>query len=88
MPLQRTSQDINSQGFGLVVLNHSSLSTRRVLDDVTKWKYFPRYWPFVGNPPNTDGFPSQGPVAPEQTLEQTIAVPVILDAIALIMTSL
>ena len=32
-------------------------------DDVTKWKHFPRYWPFMrGDPPVTGGFPSQRPV--------------------------
>ena len=32
-------------------------------DDVTKWKHFPRYWPFVGgNSPVTGEFPAQRPV--------------------------
>ena len=32
-------------------------------DDVMKWKYFPRYWPFVrGIHRSTGGFPSQRPV--------------------------
>ena len=29
-------------------------------DDVIKWKYIPRYWPFVSG---TDGVPSQRPVS-------------------------
>ena len=49
------------------------------------------------NPPVTSGFPSQRPVTqsfdvflsvPQQTVEQTMEMPVIWDAIALIMTSL
>ena len=28
-------------------------------DDVMTWKCFPQYWPFVREPPLTDGFPSQ-----------------------------
>ena len=49
-----------------------------------------------GNPPVTGGFPSQRPVtelwcfswsAPEQTVEQTVKMPVIWDAIMLIMTA-
>ena len=51
----------------------------------------------MGNPPFTDGFPSQRPVTKmifdilfcyEQTAEQTIEMPVIWNAIALIMMSL
>ena len=50
-----------------------------------------------GNPPVTGGFPSRRPVrwnfddflsAPEQTAEQTIKIPVIRAAMALIVTSL
>ena len=34
-----------------------------VHDDVIKWKYFPRYWPFcAGNSPVTGEFPAQWPV--------------------------
>ena len=61
-------------------------------------KHFPRYWPFVRNPPVTDGFPSQRPVmrsfdiflwsVPEHTVEKTIETPVIWDDIAIIMASL
>ena len=37
--------------------------SRKVHEDVIKWKHFPRYWPFVrGNPPVIGGFPSQRPV--------------------------
>ena len=34
------------------------------LDDVIKWRHFPRYWPFVRgiHPPVTGGFSSQRPV--------------------------
>ena len=51
-----------------------------------------------GNPPVTEGFPSQKPVTlsfdatlwsvPEETVEQTMETPVIWDAIALIIISL
>ena len=66
-------------------------------DDVIKWKHFPRYWPFERgihrSPVNS---PHKGPVTrelwyfrwTEQTLEQIIEMPVIWDAIVLIMTSL
>ena len=39
------------------------MMTRIKHDDVTKWKYFPRYWPFVaGNSPITGEFPAQRPM--------------------------
>ena len=67
--------------------------------DVIKWKPFSALLALcVGNPPVTGGFPTQRASdaelwclpwsAPEQTVEQTIATPVIWDAMALIMTSL
>ena len=68
-----------------------------MLSSVIKWKYFPRYWPFVGNSPVTGEFLSQMPVTwsfdiflymPKQTVEWTIESPVIWDTIALIITSL
>ena len=66
-----------------------------VHDDVTKWKPFPRYWPFCEwNPPVILTKASDAELwcflwsAPEQTVEQTMETPVIWDAIALIMTSL
>ena len=31
-------------------------------DDVIKWKYFPRYWPFVRGIPGLGEFPAQRPV--------------------------
>ena len=31
-------------------------------DDIIKWKYFPRYWTFLGESIGTGGFPSQKPV--------------------------
>ena len=33
-----------------------------VHDDVIRWKHFPRYWPFVWDPPVTGEFPQQRPV--------------------------
>ena len=65
-------------------------------DDVIKWKYFPRYWPFVRGIhqwiPLTKASKAELWCflwsAPEHAVEQTIETPVIWDAIALIMTSL
>ena len=67
-------------------------------DDVIKWKPFPRYWPFVRgshqSPENPLTKASDAELwcflwsEPEQTAEQTIDTPVILDAIVLIMASL
>ena len=67
-------------------------------DDVIKWKYFPRYWPFVrgihwslvNSPQKASDAEHRSFLwsAPEQTVEKTIKTPVIWDAIAFIMTSL
>ena len=65
-------------------------------DDVIKWKYFPRYWPFVQgihrSPVNS---PHKGQwrralmfSVPEETAGWTIEMPMIWEAIVLIMTSL
>ena len=52
----------------------------------------PWYCPLWGEPPVTGGFLSQRPYflwfAPEQTVEQTIKMPVVWDTITLIITSL
>ena len=51
----------NSKSVLSISINYKTIS--RLHDDVIKWKYFLRYWPFVwGNHPVTDGFPSQRPV--------------------------
>ena len=67
-------------------------------DDVIKWKRFPRYWPFVRETTGHRWIPitkaSDAELwcflwsVPEQTVEERIVTPVILDAISLIMTSL
>ena len=67
-------------------------------DDVIKWKHFPRYWPFVRgihrSPVNSPHKASDAELwcllwsVPEQTVAQTIDMPVIWDAIALITTPL
>ena len=69
-------------------------------DDVIRPKHLPRYvtGPLCGNSPVTGEFPAQRPVTRsfdvfidlrlEETIEQTIVMQVIWDAIALIMTSL
>ena len=69
-------------------------------DDFIKWKHLPRNWSFVrGIYQSSVDSPHKGqwpvtlmfskPYAPEKNrLEQTIKMPVIWDAIALIMTSL
>ena len=53
-------------------------------DDVSKWKHFPRYWPFAkGIHRSPVDSPYQGPwhgaffflYVPEQTVEQTIETP-------------
>ena len=56
-------------------------------NNTSKWKHFPRYWPFVPH----KGQWSRASMfflwsAPEQTVEQTIETLVIRDAIAPIMT--
>ena len=66
-------------------------------DEIIKWKYVPRYWSLCeGNQPMSDGLPSKASdaklwcfiwCAPEQTVEQTIEIPVIWDAMALIVTA-
>ena len=66
--------------------------------DVTNWKHFPRYWPFVRgihrSPVNPPTKASDAELwcflwsTPEQTIEQTIETPVIWDAMAPIMTLL
>ena len=67
--------------------------------DVIKWKHIPRYWPFVReirrSPMNSPHKASDAELffnfiwsTPEQTVEKTVATPVVWDAIALIMTSL
>ena len=58
--------------------------------DIIKWKHFLHYGSFVwGNPPVTGGQWHRALMflwfVPEQTFEQTIEMPVIRDAIALIM---
>ena len=68
------------------------------LDDVIKWKHFPRCWPFVRvihrSPVNSGTKASDAELwcflwfAPEPTVEQTMETPVIWDATTLIMTSL
>ena len=65
-------------------------------DDVTKWKHFLRYWPFVRgihwSPLKSPTKASDAELwcflwsTPEQTVEQTIETPVVWEAIALIMT--
>ena len=62
-------------------------------DDVIKWKYFPRYWPFARGFTGHRWIPRTKAsdaalwcflwCAPEQTVEQTIETPVIWDVIAL-----
>ena len=47
----------------------------QIHDDVIKWKHFPRYWPFVKG-------------IHRSPFEQTVEIPVVWDALALIMTSL
>ena len=66
-------------------------------DDVIKWKYLPRYWPFVRRTHRSlvDSLTKASDAelwcfllsAPEQTVELTFETPVIWDAIALIMPS-
>ena len=73
-----------------------SFKLYRILhDDAIKWKHFSCLLVlYEGNPPVTDGFPSQRPVTRsfdiffEQAAEQTIETPMILGVIALIMTLL
>ena len=50
-----------------------------VHDDMVEWKHFPCYWPFVRGIHRS---------LPEQTVEQTIEIPVISDTIKQIITSL
>ena len=76
-------------------VRHYSLS--ELHDDVIKWKHFPRYWLF-GESTGDRWIPltkaSDAELwcflwsAPEQTVKQTVAAPVIWDAIAVIMTSM
>ena len=58
------------------------------IDDVIKWKYFPRYWPFVKGIPLTKASDAElwccSWSVPEQTVEQKIETPMIM----LIMTSI
>ena len=70
----------------------------KVHNYIIKWKHFPCYWPFVrGIHPSPVSSLHKGQwcralmyslICAEQTFEQTIAMPVIWDAIMLIMTSL
>ena len=49
-PCHRFEDSWNNQihmGMGQTYYWSTSLSCIHTLDDVTKWKYFPRYWPFV-----------------------------------------
>ena len=75
--------------------NHTSVEFH---DDVIKWKYFLHYWPFVKG---IDRSPvvslTQASDAefwcflwymPEETIEQTVHMPVIWDAMAIIVKSL
>ena len=67
-------------------------------DDVLKWEHFPRYWPFVRGICRSSVVPRTKAsntelwlflrCTPEQTAEQTVEMPVIWDAMVLIMTSL
>ena len=67
-------------------------------DDVIKWKHFPRNWPFARESTGQRWIPltkaSDAALwcflwsPPEQTVEQTSEMPVIWDAIVLIMKSL
>ena len=68
-------------------------------DDVIKWKHFPLYWPFcVKGIPGHRWIPLTKAsdaelwcfiwAEPKQTVDQAIETPVILDAIALIVTLL
>ena len=81
-----------------ITVNMIMFSSHLTNDDVTKWKHFPRYRPFVrGNhrPPVNSAHKGRWRrvwcflwSAPEQTVVQIIGTPAIWDAIALIMTSL
>ena len=65
-------------------------------DDIIKWKYFPRYWPFVRGIPGHPWIPRTKAsdaelwcflwYMPEQTVEQIMEMPVISDANTLIIT--
>ena len=86
------------------IRNNLSAHFLQILDDVIKWKHFPRYWSIVTRPSQimqimahcAGNSPVTGDVelwyflwsAPEPTAEQTQETPVILEAIALIMTLL
>ena len=74
-------------------VRHYSLS--ELHDDVIKWKHFPRYWLFVRGIhriPLTKASDAELWCfllsAPEQTVKQKVAAPVIWDAIAVIMKSM
>ena len=76
--------------FGLVI---PEIFVRYVIhDDVIKWKYFPRYWPFVKEIHRSPAEASDAELwcflwsAPAQMVEQTIETLVI--AIPLIMMAL
>ena len=91
------SCDIHSMEMFTWILN-TSIYTFEIRDDVIKWKHFPHYWPFVWGIPGHRWIPlikaSDAELwcflwsAPEQTVELTIEMPVIWDAIVLIITSL
>ena len=54
-------QNLNSSLANQSVVVHGV--TKIIHDDVIKWKYFPRYWPFVPRIQQVTGeFPSQRPV--------------------------
>ena len=76
----------------VVHINFTIWDVISLLVDVIKWKYFPRYWPFVMVIPLTISSDAELWCflwsAPEQTVEQTIKTLVIWDAIVIIMTSL
>ena len=90
--------DIHHGNTLLWFVNKDLLYIYFVHNDVSRWKYFPRYWPFVRGihrSPVDSRDKGQGRGAlmflwsvPEQTVEQTAETPAIWDTIAPIMTSL
>ena len=58
LPRQQDNTVVTSSSF-VVMVRCGNFQLLRCHDDVMKWKYFPRYWPFVRE--FTGEFPSQRP---------------------------
>ena len=96
-PMGRSSRCQNGQFKNVLGYICHHIYTLFSHDAIIKWKHFPHYWPFVRGIHQSlvDSAKVSGAELcdflwsmPEQTIEPTIEMPVIWDAIALIMMSL